>query len=71
MNVCLLPLHTPNQPFHFRPASDIQLCAHHGHPAEPSERSELDIQASAPSDGETVQNVGVLRSAWWGNRGAG
>jgi hypothetical protein len=20
---------------------------------------------------ETVQNVGVLRSAWWGNRGAG
>jgi hypothetical protein len=26
------------------------LCAHHGHPAEPGERSEPDIQASAPGD---------------------
>ena len=29
-----------------------RLCAHHGHPAEPGERSEPDIQASAPSDGD-------------------
>ena len=26
--------------------------AHHGHPAEPGERSEPDIQAGAPSDGD-------------------
>jgi hypothetical protein len=34
-------------PFPFRPQR-----AHHGHPAEPGERSEPDIQASAPSDGD-------------------
>ena len=39
------------------------LCAHHGHPAEPGERSEPDIQASAPSDGDGWRAVRLLSSA--------
>jgi hypothetical protein len=46
-------------------SEDSQLCAHHGHPAEPGERSEPDIQASAPSDGDgwiaAVQGGAVTR----------
>jgi hypothetical protein len=42
----------PKQPDRCRPVSLVLLRAQPGHPAEPGERSEPDIQAGAPGDGD-------------------
>jgi hypothetical protein len=41
-------------------SEDSPLCTHGGHPAEPGERSEPDIQASTPSGGDGWFSVGPL-----------
>ena len=69
VNVCsgMSATETCQSPFgQLRSNSACPLCAHHGHPAEPGERSEPDIQASAPSDGDAwkrdLQSIRSLSS---------